>query len=685
MSNVNQIGAPKGLSPAKLYSAEVKAQQVKASEAGGNEMAAWLEEAKAWVAQVRSGQAQDDPYIPGWQYEQWISQVEGQIYGGAGGAGGGMPWDVTGGGTPAAATPQAPPGAIVGSNGNYVFDHQSADLIYDGNPTCSEVNSENVRMAVDSMGAKYTFTEVSDGVTGETVLKLVIDGPSGQQTYLLNSCNDPDFQLDIFAANPETITDDPNLQEILGKYNIDVRTLDEINQSDEEQLPQAVFGDSPLVPEEKSKEPPVFFWEATDTVGYIDFYPTSQGEDVPNETHEVEGNSNINLKPSDSAVVTKSDTYDGKEGPGYDYVVTVTHSDGTTDTFMTKAEWITNINGKMEKVSFAGFPEQDPLLTAGQVPEELAGIMQVNGVSGPQECPFVPGPGDSTPANVEGETATYDTMDPVTIHANHDDDVDNHVITSGSTVDINPASPSDTVTVTVPSDPTQCTTVQVKSADGSHTETFYIQPGFTGLNIHGLPANTQVQFGSLPYNPTENMDGLNAALEAHGYGDKIKFPDVEAGAAPTSEDEVNAQAIAQQLADTTGISMTAEEILEAAETHGIDLAHPPTIPTPELLNFLKDINPDIKNAVDAINAGQGDPAYLTNRNLIYDALVLIYGDRATIAKPAGDSAMGADAGYNANLLIFNGSQCALYDKNIGAYVFTPWAPPPEDDDDLPWL
>ena len=605
MSNVNFIGTPKTLAVPPAHR-DIKAyKEVKADEAaGGAQMtpAEWLEKATAYVEGVQNGTIQEDPsdpnYAPIWQYEQWIQQVSTQVFGTGSG---GMNLPMGGDGTPAAASqPQCPPGAILTPDGNFCFDEKNADIIYDGNPTRSDVNSHNVRLGVNSMGAKYTFSEVPDPVTGESVLKLVIDGPHGQQTYVFNNAGDADFNLDIFAADPNAIT--PDMIPDAFKDKVKVRDVEDFNKSEEEQMPQASFSGNPLQPEKKDDG--TFFYEALDTVGYIDFNPTSQGEGVPNETHEVEGNCNINLKPSDEATVTKAPA-----GSDYDYVITVKHSDETTDTFYVKKEWITNINGKTEHVTFDGFDNGGEELKAGSVPTELSGTFQVNGVAGAQECPFVPAAGDTAPNVIseDGKSVTYNQPQPVTVHAQHGDEADSHVITTTQSVDIYPESLSDKVDVKINEDGSA--TVVVTNPDG-HSEMFCVSPGYSNLNIHGMPENTTASVGDVSYpNPAgASKDALNSRLENEGLADKIHFSDIEGQTAPAED---KAGPMLDALGSAAGKSP--EQIRSALNSAGFGFA-------------------DLDALKAAINDGSFPPAFSTSSGSDFEKLVkALYGLDATMS------------------------------------------------------
>jgi hypothetical protein len=357
MSNVNSTTTKGiGLPPSHL---DAKTYQTKANQAGGSELASWLEAATAYVSNVRAGIEPEDPNIPLWQYEQWIQQVSSQIYGG--GYGGG--WSpMMGGGAMGQPQVQAPPGAIVGADGNFIFDGKNADLIYDGNATQHVVNSTDVRLAVDSMGASYTFSMVADG-TGEEVLKVVVDGPKGQQTYVFNNVNDDDFHLDLYAANLDNVDTSALPPEIQAK--IAPKDIEELG----EEL--ATGGDVTLdgqpVEAETITEPGTdgtggeYKYEADSIDQTFQLRPTA-GPDNP--TNYVVGNATISVPLSSTVSVTQESPAKTQGALEFGYKVVVTHSDGTKDTYYVQEGYNYQINAKEGSVSFDGAPDTDGAIPA---------------------------------------------------------------------------------------------------------------------------------------------------------------------------------------------------------------------------------------------------------------------------------------------------------------------------------
>jgi anti-sigma28 factor (negative regulator of flagellin synthesis) len=321
-------------------------------------LVAWFEQANAYYNAVMAG----DPSTPKPTEAEW-NDFMGQLqwaqqqlgYGGAGGtlgmAGGQM------------GQPQGPQsnqfGGMSGTMDNWVYTNAEAEIGFTGNGT-HDIWSNDVTINVAPVSGQVSISQTTDTrfQPNESVYKVVVTDPATgtEAVYFLHDFNPPEDKLNINTVEEGQVTGG----EAIAAGGYEWGEFKAGGASDPNAKPDASIEgveqtDGSLLYE------PEFAGET------VNFWANPNGADATEpQVHTVYADANISVKPSDEVVVTKN---------GDVVVVTVTHSDGSTDVYNIQKGYNVNINQKAEYVTVGG--------TAGTegIPDDFADRVTLNGVT----------------------------------------------------------------------------------------------------------------------------------------------------------------------------------------------------------------------------------------------------------------------------------------------------------------
>lgn len=302
----------------------------------------WLEQATAYYNAVMAG----DPNTPKPSQEEWnafLSQLQWaqqQLgYGQTGwdpGMGGGFS-----GGSNAGQSNQF--GGMAGTMDNWVYTQAKSEIGFTGNGT-HDIWSNEIILDVAPVSAQVTIEYTTDTrfQPPEEVAKIVIKDPAtGTEAVYFVHDFDPSAGDTIEIRTPEAsqVTDTAGI----ATWNEFVAASGASNKPDAS-IPGVEQPDGTLLYEPEFAGEVVDFW-------------AQPGE---NQTHQVYADANISVKPSDEVEFRK--------GPDGQIIVEVTHSDGSTDTYLVEKGYKVNVNVNEEYIQ-------------GEIPASIQNRVTINGAT----------------------------------------------------------------------------------------------------------------------------------------------------------------------------------------------------------------------------------------------------------------------------------------------------------------
>lgn len=313
-------------------------------------LVAWYEEAYAYYNAVISG----DPNTPRANPQEWnnfLTQMEwaaGQL---GYAAPQGRAWNPMGAGQgPGLGDPMhvpPPQGAKRGVMDNWVYSEETAAITFaDGNST-NDIWSNKVKIDVPSLSAKIRSEITQDTRLSppERVLKITVTDPATQTQSVYFVHDFEDAEIEIRSPEQHQVT-------ISGGSHV---TWSEFSKADSSGKPDASI-EGILDPETGN-----IIYEPEYAGDTVDFF-SNPGKD---QTHVVYADANISVKPSDQVKL--------EDGPGGQIVVTVTHRDGSKDTYKVHKGYQVNVNVNEEYIE-------------GEIPASIQGRVTINGKERPAEA-----------------------------------------------------------------------------------------------------------------------------------------------------------------------------------------------------------------------------------------------------------------------------------------------------------
>lgn len=640
----------KSLSSSQAQSAPAntpKLQQHKADQTAGEvDLGTWYTQAWSYYNDVMNG-VQPMPDQASWgEFMAQLEWAKGQLFGSAGAGA----WDPSAAGMdPNMAGPEqapAPEGAYTGPTGDHVFDLKESHIFFDGDMTTAQVFSTDNTLDIPSMGAKVDMAVVNDQETGGTeVLKVTLTYVDGRtKTIIYDNYSHEDFSLAINAANmdnvtiPDTVSDKVSLDEFDG--NADPAsaevTLDGVPvEPTEEKVGEFVAGDR---------------YEADNVNQIFQFNPTADGE---GSTNFVVGNSEITVPLSSTVEVEARPgaNFEGSNSFQYDYLITVKHSDGTVDQYYVKDDFDVRINAVPENVGFRDVETYD--LISGEIPEGYEEVFNINGeVSSEAESgAFNPDhPEDTQPvheefpesiagSNPDTMVTVYDSPT-VNLHPHYDEDTPGWIEVYAQDLNLTFDSMRDEVTVWSNNGYYQ---IYIQFADGGNKTIVVDKDTIQHINING---------GQI------NLDGMD--IEADEVINVPGVTDVEPEEVELSASEQDSMAIAEELAGINGINMTAQEIFDAAQDQGLNLASFNDPLDPDLFDFLISIDPKLEDLIQDYRNYDGDTDGDIKGSRLRNHLVELW----SVIFPDDDFEVDSASGSkHTDNIIYNGQTYDIFDQD----------------------
>ncbi len=302
----------------------------------------WLEQATAYYNAVMAG----DPSTPAPSQTEWndfLSQLQwAQQQLGYGQ----QAWDPSmGGGAPLGGPQQGQTnqfGGMPGTMDNWVYTNGKSEIGFTGNGT-HDIWSNEFILNVAPVSAHVSITYVTDTRTQppEEVAKIVVTDPAtGTEAVYFVHDFDPAAgdTIKVNTGEASQVTDAEG-----------IATWGEFTQTSESSKPEA------SIPGEEQPDGSLLYEPefAGETVNFF----AQPGED---QTHVVYADANISVKPSDEVKFT-ADLY-GQP------IVTVTHSDGSKDTYKIQKGYNVNVNVNEEYID-------------GEIPSIVQDRVTINGAS----------------------------------------------------------------------------------------------------------------------------------------------------------------------------------------------------------------------------------------------------------------------------------------------------------------
>ncbi len=542
-----------------------------------------------------------------------------------------------------------PFGGIPGTLNNIVHNEEKAEVGFTGD-CVRDIWSNDVTINVAPMSAEITAERTTDSrwQPAEEVIKIIVrDRATGTEAvYFIHDA--ADAEIKIKSPSESQLNDMTGGAVTWSKFK---------SGAERDARPESSHEGQPVEGEDNA-----YNYVAETVNDTIQFRPRA-GE---NEVHYVTGNADVSPPLDARSHVQRSDN------PDYAYMMTVTHADGSKDTYYFQDEFKFNVNTVEEYVSFdlserisgGGSPSIDfevdlpgvdipedarPLFEADlvdsepadeqplEIPAEISEFFTVNGGGG-EDAQNNIHPDDTQPRDTseDGHTAYYDTEGNVELHANFEDRIDRHEIyTNGEALIHTSDWADDRVTVQRIEDESGVyfiVTVFKAGGDGdasSAGDEVFIVRGASKITIDGRP---------------ENITGADDPIVQRGVGGAAAAPTEEA--ASESERNEEGRAIAENLANLPGNYKTGEEILQAATDTCLDITNLPSDPTnPAVIEFLMTIDDRLKTLFESYLNSSG-AANSTTAAAFRDRLVELFAILYPSASPA--------AGDDGDDIVFNG-------------------------------
>jgi hypothetical protein len=584
--------------------------------------------AKAYYDAVMSGQMQPDSQQAWSEFVSEYQWANGQLFGQGGGN-----WDpnAQGAGGPGGnGGPQAGQtnefGGEMGPDGNYIYDTPGGktQIGFTGDQTRNDIYGDDNQLILDMPSAKVTYEETQDH--GQPVLKVIVTTSHGTAAYYYSDYKSPGFKLDIQTLHPDTQVTGPTITGVTSEKYDPVK-------ASQPPTPQSSVEGSPV-----DGEPTSTYYEAASIDQTIDFHPTASGSGT-SETHYVVGNSTISLPISSTADVENKGPYKVGEGGPFDYKVTVTHKDGSTDIIYFKKPFTSAINGVEGSITFNGTAP-----TGSTVPSGFDGItLNTGGASTGATGIINPNADTDTPYDkLDGDTATFNTQNDVNLtnYANGPSTVN---ITAGGNVTIHHTTNDDTVAIFK-----KTGTPASLGPAGSYG--IWVTDATTGKQTHyvvkGPPSNINLDFmpANITYNGQPYQDGVDSSITVSGGGSTGgtggttatgKTGDILNGLKGNLTDAQFLNAL--KLADFSSYT-TMNDVLTAINNGTFPPPNPSSDDMKKLIHFFYLTDPDFKSGMNSYYpySPHNDTEVAAHRNGIESAttrlitlLQLIYPDNSS--------------------------------------------------------
>lgn len=500
-----------------------------------------------------------------------------------------------------------PNGGAVASGLNIPISYQDANhIVTDEGPSTDitvrqtdsitkliDVYQADNTLAIPSNAAVVSVNQVTEGRDVKWEVTIVLNGVTRKIVY--HNAQREGFSLNIQAANPDQVT--PNAALTSGAHAAKfTKTELGASSSDDDQI-----GDRYTRMDGQVR---IF-----DGVSY-DISPVPSGT---NKETRVMASGDVSITPNSNEEYY---TMAYQAGPPSKYIVTVyaTEEDKTAGR---KKETITIDGALVDHISFGGDPSRMEYLGAlatsgdahtlnatapGASKITSSGLDELGGALNPDYET------DTASDSTVGNTATYNTSANVDIHTNFDDTVNTHRITAPGEVQIHTSSYADTVNVsrsgTAPN--YTYTVIVYKNGDSTQgTETYVISGPPSKIIIDGLPAKIN-PIGAAATDPIIQRGGNATSTDPNAPPATLSIDDLttEIKNLKNLLPGISMEQFLSKLKakfpniDSNNDGKISKEELEAAQSNKI---FPPHRPNKELVEFLLDLDPQLKDYVNSSN------------------------------------------------------------------------------------
>lgn len=331
----------------KSYGSGADYSQAPAAKALGVDpaLAGWIEEAKAYIREVQSGQTRvDDPAA----YQELVTQQLPWAMSQAQQSGWGDP-GMVGGDYGQQQGPQVNDfGGEMGPDGTFNYDIMKTEIGFTGDGTRNDVYGTDNTLNLEQPSAHASFEMTQD--KGVDVLKVVVTTSKGTAVYYYDAHDSADFLLNANIADPSKVSGLESLPaELQNKIHVE--------KFDPEKKDAAASQDS-SVPGTYNETTHEWEYEAESADETISF----MAEPGENQVHKVWGNADISVKPSDTVAITPALNAKAADAdPNNDEIfVIVTHRDGTKDTYKCQPGFNCTVHAQGFQTAFGGGKVGDP-------------------------------------------------------------------------------------------------------------------------------------------------------------------------------------------------------------------------------------------------------------------------------------------------------------------------------------
>ncbi len=317
------------------------------------QQADWYQQAYAYTQAVESGQIKLKPEDQQ-AYNEMLNQMQwvySQLWGGQQGN---VDGDFGPPGVDGNQEPQTDPdGGVMGPDGNWVYNEKSATMNYVGDETPHYSFAYNNTINVNSTSAKVTYEITSDGLNpAHQVLKVIVkdDIFKTSSVYYLENFDHKDFKLNINVLDKSQVTENPDPK--FKKVTVGIYSGDQKDAGAESSVQGRQVGD----------------WTVYDDT-YVGDKIKFKSQGGTNQTHEVYADADIYTKNSDHIKIvhgTDDNTATSEnESDPEGYTITVTHSDGTTDTYIIHKGFKVGLHAKAEYINWGNGEGKDTDVATG--------------------------------------------------------------------------------------------------------------------------------------------------------------------------------------------------------------------------------------------------------------------------------------------------------------------------------
>ncbi len=333
-----------------------------AAPAGGPDpqLVSWYEQAYSYYNSVMAG----DPSTPKPDAASWNSFME-QMQWASQQLGYSAP---TGqGALPPMANGQMPPqtgqqsnqfGGTSGTMDNWVYTNEKAEIGFTGDGT-HDIWSNDVTIDVAPTSAKVTVENTTDTrfQPNESVVKITVTDPATgtQATYFVHDYDPSKDKIKINTPDSTSqVTNNTGDTTSITTGHFTQSGTGNTSSKPDASIQGEVQDDGSIV------------YEPDYAGGTIDFFANPGASPTDNQISVVYSDCNISVKPSDNVNVTK-----GTDGV---LTVTVTHRDGSKDTYEVQKGYKANVNVNAEYITYG-----NPPTSSDTVPSDYSDSLTVNG------------------------------------------------------------------------------------------------------------------------------------------------------------------------------------------------------------------------------------------------------------------------------------------------------------------